>query len=79
MIRRIKNAITAGLIAVLAYAVFPAARSAHAFSSNSWATYYAPKRARPISIDGDLSGSPPSWSGPLPPWLYGWQRPGCLG
>jgi len=47
--------ILAGLWAVLAYAIFPPARSLPAFSSNSWATYYAPKRARPINIDGVLS------------------------
>jgi len=55
VIRKIKTGIIAGLFAVLLYAAFPSARCAHAFSSNPWATYYAPKRARAISIDGDLS------------------------
>jgi len=55
LIGKIKTGIMAALFAALLYAVFPAAGSAHAFSSNSWATYYPPKRERAISIDGDLS------------------------
>jgi hypothetical protein len=55
MIRKHKTGVIAGLFAVLLCAVFPVATSLHAFSPNSWATYYALKRARAISIDGDLS------------------------
>jgi hypothetical protein len=32
-----------------------AAVAGYSYSSNSWATYYAVKRRRPIKIDGDLS------------------------
>jgi hypothetical protein len=55
MIRKHKTGVIAGLFAVLLCAVFPVATSLHAFSPNSWATYYALKRVRAISIDGDLS------------------------
>jgi Carbohydrate family 9 binding domain-like len=55
MIRKRKNGIVMALFATLLSGVFPGANSLDAFSANSWATYYAVKRSRAISIDGDLS------------------------
>ena len=59
MIRKHTKCSVALLLTALVCAAGFLTHPLHAFSPYSWATYYAPKRAHTITVDGDLS----DWSG----------------